>query len=168
MPARLSDWELALPAAQWVADRQGGTELLSQAYRHAGREMTVRVVAASNPAAKLQDSRFEPGDGKTWREQVAPAEVNCVASDCLTLRHLIWKEQESGDLRHVYHAYSIGRLATASKFALRAAQGWQRLRKGHARPLSFAFVVGVPPPSGEELAGAFRTLQTTFDDSHRD
>ena len=168
IPLALRGWDLASPGAGWIADPQTGTGSLSQTYRRDGRQLEVHIVATLTPAAKLPDSRFALGDGRNWREQNAQQQVNCVASDCLTLWHVTWKAPKTADLRHVYCAYSIGGFATTSEFALRAAQGWHRLRRSGSLPRFIAFAVSEPLLPPEELAGTFRMLQSAVEGPRRD
>lgn len=168
MPRNLLGWELASPAAAWVSDPQSSTESLSQIYKRDGRDLKVLIVTTLTPEAKLHEFQLVPRDGKTWHEQLTQKQVACVADDCLTLQHVTWMARETGEVRHVYFAYSMGDFTTISKFSLRASHGWHRLSRRDDRPLSIAFAANDPPPSADEIAGAFRVLQTSLDNAHRD
>lgn len=160
VPKHLMGWALVAPAANGSASPQSGTERLSRTYARDGRELEVRIFGVSSPEAKIDESQLAPRNGKVWLEQSAQKRVSCVRSDCLTLWHVTWAAQESSDLRHVYYAYSIGEYTTTSKFASRAMHAWVRLSGNQNMLQLIALTVTEPSPSIDEIARAFRMLQS--------
>ena len=160
VPKRLLGWELVSPAAKAVGNPQSDTERLSLTYLRDGRELGVRVFGTSSPETKIDESQLAPRNGKVWLEQSAQKKVSCVKSDCLTLWQVTWAAQDTGDLRHVYYAYSIGQETTASKFASRAMYAWARLSGNHNMLQLIALTVTEPSPSIDEIARAFRMVQS--------
>lgn len=160
IPKSLHGWELVRSVENEITNPQGNTERLSLIYKRDGRELGVRIFGASGPEAKIDESQLAPRDGEVWLEQSAQKMVSCVKSDCLTLWHVIWAGRQTSGLRHVYYAYSIGQYTTASKFASRAIQAWVRLSGKHNMLLLIALTFPEPSPSIDEVARAFRMLQS--------
>ncbi len=163
LPQNILGWELASPAAAWSVEPQSDNATLTLTYRRNGKDMRVVVVETLSPAAKLQESRLGPGDKSIWRERRVQEQTSCVASDCLTLMHTTWQRDKSRELCHVFHAYSIGTFATDSRFALRAMHGWHKLTGSRSNPRLIGFVFDDATPAGDDLAAAFRMLQSALD-----
>jgi hypothetical protein len=85
----------------------------------------------------------------------------------MTLVDSTWQRDKNRELRHVYYAYSIGGFNTASKFALRAAHGWNRLTGGRDNPRLIGFISEDAATDTNELAAAFQILQSAINDSSR-
>lgn len=162
-PQTMAGWELASPGAAWSVDAKSANESLALTYRKNGEDMHVVVVETLSPAAKLQESRLAPGDNHIWRERRVQKHTSCVASDCLTLLHTTWQRDKSRELRHVFYAYNIDTLVTDSRLALRAAHGWHRLVGSGKNPRLIGFMFDDVTPVSDDLAAAFRMLQSALD-----
>ncbi len=166
LPQNIVGWELASPDAAWSMDPQSDNASLTLTYRRNGQDMQVVIVETVSPTAKLQESRLAPGDKNIWRERRVQKQTSCVASDCLTLLHTTWQRDKSRELRHVFYAYSIDSFTTDSRFALRAAHGWHRLTASHSQPRLIGFILDDATPASDELAAAFRMLQSALAAAH--
>lgn len=160
VPKSLHEWVLVSTAATGSSSPRSGTEQLSLTYTRDDRELGVRIFVASGPEAKIDESQLAPSNGKVWLEQSAQKRVSCVRTDCLTLWHVTWATQETNDLSHVYYAYSIGQYTTTSKFASRAMHAWARLSRNNNSLYLIALTTTEPSPSVDEIAHAFRMLQS--------
>lgn len=161
-PRTLSGWALADAPAAWVVDPQGRTESIDLTYRRNGRDLHVVIVETRSPDAKLPPWRFMPNDHTVWREKQVRHESGCVAAGCIALVHTTWQRDRGHELRDAYYAYSVGRHATDSTFAVRAAHGWHRLigRRDHPRMIGFVSADG--PADTDEIAAAFLALQAAL------
>ena len=167
LPQNILGWKLSDPAAAWSVDEQSRTESTSLTYQRNGRDMQVVIVETLSPTAKLPESRLAPHDNNVWREKQIRNETACVVSGCMAFVHSTWQRDKSQQLRHVYYAYSIGRFTTDSRFALRAAHGWNRLTGGRDSPRLIAFVSEDAAADIDELAAAYQSLQSVIDESTR-
>jgi exosortase len=166
-PDNIAGWKLTNPTAVWSVDAPSRTESISLSYQRNGHDIQVVIIETLSPTAKLPESRLVPHDRNIWREKQVRNEVACLASGCMTLVHSTWQRDKNNELRHVYYAYSIGSFNTASKFGLRAAHGWDRLTGGHDNPRLIGFISEDAATDIDELAAAFRILQSAVNDSNR-
>ncbi len=169
VPQDMVGWKLTSPAAVWSVDQQHHTETLALTYRRDGKDMSVLIVETTAPNAKLQESDLAPGNSSLWRENKVETQTGCAASNCLTLLHTTWEHAKTDEFRHVYSVYSIGDFTTNSKLALRAAHGWDRLTGRHRnlRLIGFTLDAATPPLTIDELAVAFRSLQSSLESGSR-
>jgi len=166
-PSDISGWKRIDPAPAWSVELKSGTESISMNYRSDGRDLQVVIVETLSPTAKLPESRLAPHDENIWHEKQVRNEAACVASHCMGFVHSTWQRDKSPQLRHVYYAYTIGSFITDSKFALRAAHGWDRLMGGRENPRLIGFVLEDTAGNIDELAAAFQTFQSAVDDANR-
>lgn len=161
LPKNILGWELTSPVAAWSVDPKSDNETLTLTYRRNGQDM--HVVIVESPTAKLQESRLAPDDKIIWRERRIQKQTSCVASDCLSLLHTTWQRDKSRELRHVFYAYSIDNFTTDSRFALRAAHGWHRLTGSRSNPRLIGLTFDDATPAIDDLAAAFRMLQSALE-----
>ncbi|HTD06344.1 exosortase-associated EpsI family protein [Undibacterium sp.] len=162
-PQNIAGWQLASPAADWIADPQNQSESLSLTYQRNGREMRVLMVETLSPTAKLTESRLAPGDKEIWREGQIQKQSACVDSHCLSMLHSTWQRDKSESQRHVFYRYGIGGFTTDSKLSLRAMQGWDRLTGDGHNPRLIACIFDDAAPATEDVAAVFLTLQSAVD-----
>ncbi len=161
-PTAIVGWQLANSAVAWSVDAGRDTESIALTYVRDGRELHALIVAPLSPTAKLRASALAPRDG-TWREKEIGREAGCTAGRCIEFVHSTWLRDKGHELRHVYHAYSIGGLVTDSTFTLRAAHGWHRLQGDGDNPRMFGFVVADGAANVDELAAALLALRSAAD-----
>jgi hypothetical protein len=133
-PRLVAGWALDDRAPAWQRDSAHDTRSMELSYSREGRALRVVIIAALWREAKLQESRLAPREEGVWRQKELREDSGCVGTQCIALRHAIWQRDKGRELRHVYSAYSIGRLVTDSRLALRAMQGWHRLTGDAVRP----------------------------------
>ena len=95
-----------------------------------------------------------------WREKRASRESGCVDVACPQFVHAIWEREKTRQLRHVYYAYAIGDVVTASALVLRAARG-ARMLTGRRDPLCLIAIVADEPIDAAETALALGNLIAT-------
>ncbi len=169
LPQNLAGWELASPAAVWSVEQKHHTESLALIYRHGGQNLDILIVETLAPDAKLQESDLAPGERSLWHQNKIQEQSSCVASDCLSLLHTTWKNEKTAEIRHVYSTYSLGNFTTNSKFALRAAHGWDRLTGGRrsSRIIRFTLSMAATNAAIDDLAAAFRLIQSALNAGNR-
>lgn len=169
LPQNVAGWDLASPDAVWSVEQEHHTESLALTYRRGGQDLGILIVETLVPDAKLQESDLAPGERSLWHQNKVQKQSSCVASDCLTLLHTTWENGKTKEIRHVYSTYSIGNFKTNSKFALRAAHGWDRLTGGRRSPriIGFTLDVAATDPTIDELAVAFRLIQSALNAGNR-
>ena len=165
IPQSMLGWELTSPSAVWLADQQNQTETLALSYQRDGKNLRVVITETLAPNAKLQESEIAPGDRNVWHENKVEKQTGCSALKCLTLQHTTWQSGKTDEIRHVYSAYAVGKFATTSKLALRAASGWDRLTRGghRARLIGFALDAAASKSAVDDLAAAFQLLQAELE-----
>jgi exosortase/archaeosortase family protein len=157
-PNAIAGWQLSGPVPSWSVAADGATESIDLTYMRDGREWHAVIVTTLSPTAKLRASALTPRDG-TWREQEIRRERGCAADRCIEFVHSTWLRDRGKELRHVYHAYSVGDLVTDSTFAIRAAYGWHRLQRDGEIPRLYGFVVADVAANVDELATALLALR---------
>jgi exosortase len=165
LPQHLSGWALMSPASTWVINTKSQTQSLRLTYRRNGHNMQVRIIETLTPDAKLQESDLAPDDTGKWRDSGVKRAASCNAVGCLSFMHTTWQNADTDELQHVYATYAMGTLFTTSKFALRAAHGWDRLLRGHGVPRLIGFVLDSPEDvqAIDEFAPAFRAVLSALE-----
>lgn len=124
-PETLAGWRLARSSG-WSVAPGGEAESARLEYVRDDRTIEVLLVEALSPAAKLREP--EPA-GATWREKQSRVEQACAEARCIPVLHRTLQREHAKTLRHVYSTYALGEYVTASRLALRASSGWQRVSR---------------------------------------
>ena len=164
LPRNIQDWALAKPLAPWVVDKQNDTESIAMTYERKDQEMRVVIVETLSANAKLVESRLSQVGPGVWSDTQARKATSCIEQKCLAFVHTTWQRGKKYLPRHAYHAYSIGGFNTDSKLALRAAQGWNRLRAGNSNPRLIGLTFDGPEPSVDEVASVYLKLQMALNE----
>lgn len=160
-------WERTSSATVWSVDQQRHIVSLALSYRRNGKNMGVLIVEPLADDAKLQDSDLAPGNVNVWHENNIKSQTSCASAPCLTLLHTTWENGKTEEIRQVYSTYSIGNFTTNSKLALRAAHGWGRLSGSQNNPRLVTFTLDAATPSIDEIALAFRLLQSALNAANK-
>lgn len=158
LPRSIGDWTLIEPVNQWILDETGNTESLTAFYDRKGETLGVVVFEPMHSAGKLSEQALAPGE-KSWRDMPARRVESCVHIPCQRFLLTTWKRGKAHPPRHTYFAYSVGTFTTESKFALRAANGLQRLRGGTSHPRLIAMTYEGEEPSMAEVVSIYNAIQ---------
>jgi len=165
-PQALSRWHKSGHAesdGRWIDDAENHTRSAQAIYRRGDHDIEARVTQATRASAKLPE--LEPGDTTQWHETQVTHERACSGSRCVTFRHASWIRDRSRETRHTYSVLGVANFTTDSRFALRAAHGWHRLRGDGERPHLIGFVTPGPALEPEELADARQEIQSVLEHS---
>jgi exosortase len=162
-PPGIPGWGRAGAAPAWSIAPDGRSQSIRILYQRDGRNVEVVIAETLVPKAKLPESLLVPADGGPWREHRTEHERGCVGPACFEFRHSTWRPEKQQRSRHVYAAYAIGGFTTDSRLALRAMQGWQRIRGGGAAPRMIVFVAEADPLDANQLAAAYVALDAALE-----
>lgn len=163
LPQIVSGWTRVELAPSRVEDVSGRVATLRATYTRDGRELRIVVVEALGPTVKLpasppsSDEQVPP-----WREKATRAAVGCAHAGCVTFTHATWERDRGQRVREVYFAYTVGRLVTDSRLALRVAQGWDRLAGHGEHPRLIGLVSEGASLDVDEVAAWFFAVDGTL------
>lgn len=156
----ISGWELKAPLPPWSDNPRKNTRTLLLNYQRDGENLRLRVVETTAAEAKLHESEVAPGETSIWHENSIQIKTVCGETECIQLMHTVWEHGKTEEHQHVYSTYALGSLYTTSKFALRAAYAWARLRGSFDKPrlIAVSSDAAIPSARVDELAEIVRSF----------
>lgn len=159
LPQKVQDWTLTTPVVPWMLDSTNNSESISAVYRRESRTMQIVVIEALQSSGRISDAQLAPAEGSVWRDLRTQPVSYCLIDPCTRFLHTTWQRGKSQPKRHTYYAYSVGDFNTHSKLALRAENGWQRLRGGTSHPRLIGITFEGDEPAIADVAFFYHLIQ---------